>query len=153
MVNSTIVRLRRLERVESCSWECWQRYDSIWHGTIRLFVSVAHFELVLFRRFLCCGFKVLGVVQSNKCFMLKWETAWRLSTCAVRIFSHFDTDFVDVLFRVPQCYLFRRRTFFAYFKSLIKKLSKDFKKWNFGNCFRKTGLNTSFSFYQKSLNS
>ena len=29
------------------SWECWQRHESIWHGTIRLFVSVTHFVLVV----------------------------------------------------------------------------------------------------------
>ena len=61
------------------------------------------------------------------------------------VFFYLDIDFVDILFRVPQCYLFRRRTLFAYFKSLI--ISKGFKKWKFRNCFSKTGLNTSFSFY------
>ena len=29
------------------SWECWQRHESIWHGTIRLFVSVTHFVLAI----------------------------------------------------------------------------------------------------------
>ena len=42
-----------------------------WHVTIRLFVRVAHFELVV----LYCSSKVLGVVQSTKCFVLKWETS------------------------------------------------------------------------------
>ena len=94
-----------------------------------------------FKRFLHCGSKVLGVVKSPKCFVLKWETWCRFSTCVVSSFfctsiqtlRHFTT------FRVPQCYLFRRRTFFAYFKSVIK-ISKGFKKWN---CFRKINLKTS----------
>ena len=34
-----------LHRWERHSWECWQSHESIWHGTIRLFVNVAHFEL------------------------------------------------------------------------------------------------------------
>ena len=29
------------------SWECWQRHESIWHRTIRLFVSVTYFVLVV----------------------------------------------------------------------------------------------------------
>ena len=85
-------------------------------------------------------------------FCVEVRNQCRLSTCVVRSFLYLDTDFVDFLFRVPQCYLFRRRTFFAYFKSLIK-ISKSLKKWNCRNCFRKTGLNTSFSSYLKSLNS
>ena len=65
-----------------------------------------------FKRFLHCGSKVLGIVQSTKCFVLKWETACRLFTCVVRSFLYLDTDFVDILFRVPQSYLFLRRTLF-----------------------------------------
>ena len=130
------------------SWECWQRHESIWHGTIRLlFRECSPLRTrSSFKRFLYCGSKVLGVVQSTKCVVLKWETACRFSTCVVRSFFYLDIDFVDILFRVPQCYLFRRRTLFAYFKSLIK-ISKSFKKWNCRNCLSKTGLNTSFSFY------
>ena len=63
---------------------------------------------------------------------MKWETACRFSTCFVKSFLFLETDFVDILVSVPQCYLFRRRTFFACFKSVIK-LSKGFKKWS---CFR-----------------
>ena len=71
---------------------------------------------------------------------MKRETACRFSTCVVRSFLYLDTDFVDILVRVPQCYLFCRRTFFAYFKSVIKISKAGFKKWN---CFGKTGSNTS----------
>ena len=39
-----------------------------------------------------------------------------------------NTDFVDMHFRVPQCYLCHRRTFFANFKSVVK-ISEGFKKW------------------------
>ena len=123
------------------SWECWQRHESIWHGTIRLLFRecIPLRTRSSFKRFLYCGSKVLGVVQSTKCVVLKWETACRFSTCVVRSFFYLDIDFVDILFRVTQCYLFRRRTLFAYFKSLIK-ISKGFKKWNCRNCFRKTKL-------------
>ena len=97
-----------------------------------------------FKRFLYCGSKVLGVVQSKIFCVEVSKTACRFSlTCVVRRFLYLDTDFVNILFLVPQCYLFNRRTFFAYLKSLIK-ISKGFKKWNCRNCFRKTGLNTSF---------
>ena len=89
-----------------------------------------------FKRLLYCGSKVLGVV-----FCVEVRNQCRLSTCVVRRFLYLDTDFVDILFRLPHGYLFRRRTFFAYFKSLIK-ISKGFKKLNCQNCFRKTGLNT-----------
>ena len=65
---------------------------------------------------------------------MKWETACRFSTCVVRSILYLDTDFVDILLRVPQCYLF------AYIKSVIKISKAGFKKWN---CFRKAGLNTS----------
>ena len=43
------------------------------HETIRRFLSAAHFEInfVYFNRFLCYGFKVLGVVQSAKCLVLR----------------------------------------------------------------------------------
>ena len=138
-----------LHRWERHSWECWQRRESIWHGTIRLLFSECSplRTRSSFKRFLYCGSKVLGVVQRTKCFVLKWETACRFSSCVVRrFFFYLDTDFVSILFRVPQSYLFRRRTSFAFFKSLIK-ISKGFKKWNCPNCFSKTGLNTIISFY------
>ena len=90
------------------SWEWW------------LFVSVAHFEFVvlLSDSLTVAPIKVLGVVQSSKCFVLKWKTACGFSTCVVRIFLYHD---------------------FAYVKS-VTKISKGYKKWN---CFSKTGLNTS----------
>ena len=97
------------------------------------FSWVQPFEfVVLFKLLLHCGSKVLAV-------KFKWETACRLSICVVRRFLNLDTDFVNILFRVPvlpfflQTYLFR-----AYFKSVIK-ISKGFNKWT---CFRKIGLNT-----------
>ena len=137
-----------LHQWERDSVECWQRHESIWHGTIRLLFRecIPLRTRSSFKRFLYCGSKVLGVVQSTKCVVLKWETVCTFSTCVVRSFFYLDVDFVDILFRVPQCYLFCRRTLFAYFKSLIK-ISKGFKKWNFPYCFSKTGLNTRFSFY------
>ena len=92
-----------------------------------------------FKRFLHCGSKVLGVVKSPKCFVLKWGTSCRFSTCVVSSFLYLDTNFIDILFRVPQCYLFRRHIFFAYFKS-VTKISKGFKKWN--SC-RKINLKTN----------
>ena len=47
------------------------------HGIIRLFVSVAHSVQTRssFNRLLYCSCKVLGVVQSTKCFVLKCETS------------------------------------------------------------------------------
>ena len=124
-----------LHRWERHSWKCWQRHESIRHGTIRFFLSVALRIRSSFKGFLHCGTKVLGVVQSTKCFVLKWETACRFFTCVVRNFFYLDTDFIDNLFRVPmlpfsQTYLFRSK---RYPRVLIK--------WN---CFIKTGLNTIF---------
>ena len=84
------------------------------------FVSVAHLELVVL---LSDSFTVVLIfcVEVSK-------TACRFSlTCVVTRFLYLDTDFVEILFLVPQCYLFSRRSFFAYFKSLIK-ISKSFKK-------------------------
>ena len=74
--------------IERHSWECWQRHESIWHGTIRLlFRECSPLRTrSFFKRFLCCGFKVLGVVQSTKCVVFKWETACRFSTSVVRSF-------------------------------------------------------------------
>ena len=109
-------------------------------------MSVAHFEFAVLsvKRFLHCGSKVLGVLKSPKCFVLKWETACRFSTCVVssffvpryRLNRHQSTSSFASL---NVCYLFRRRTFFAYFKSVIK-IFKGFKNWN---CFRKINLKTS----------
>ena len=132
------------------SWECWQRYESkilTWdNSTFREFSPLR--TCSSFNRFLYRGSRVLGVVQSTKCFALKWETSRRLSTCVVRSCLYLDTDFVDIPFRVPQCYLFRRRTIFAYFEN-ITKISKGFKKWNCRNCFRKTKLVFTQAFLPK----
>ena len=135
-----------LHRWERHSWECWQ---SIWHGTIRLlFRDCSSLRTrSSFKRFLYCGSKVLGVVQSTKCVVLKWETACRFSTCVVRRF--FLPRYRFCLHPLPRPAMLpfsHRCTLLAYFKSLIK-ISKGFKKWNCRNCFRKTGLNSSFSFY------
>ena len=87
------------------------------------FSWVQPFEfVVLFKLFLHCGSKVLGV-------KFKWETACRLSICVVRRFLNLDTDFVNILFRVPVLPFFYRYI----------KISKGFNKWT---CFRKIGLNT-----------
>ena len=41
--------------------------------------------------------------------------------------AYLDTGFVDILFRVPQCYLFRRRTFLAVtVLKFLQKLALDF---------------------------
>ena len=93
-----------LHQWERHSWECWQRRESIWHGIIRLlFRECSPLRIrSSFKRFLYCGFRVLGVVQSTKCFVLKWETACRFSSRVVRFFFFYlDTDFVDILFPVP----------------------------------------------------
>ena len=53
---------------ERHSVECWQRHESIWHGTIRLLFRECSSPLRTrssFKRFLYCGSKVLGVVQST----------------------------------------------------------------------------------------
>ena len=77
------------------SWECWQRHESIWHGTIRLLFRECRplGTRSSFKRFLYCGSKVLGVVQSTKCVVLKWETVCRSSTYVVRSFFYLDIGF------------------------------------------------------------
>ena len=99
-----------LHRWKRHSWEYWQRHESIRHGTIWLFVSVAHFELVvLLKPFLYCDSKVLGVVQSTKCFVLKWETACMFSTCV-----HVVRSFLYRFYRFCRHHLSRLNvTFFA----------------------------------------
>ena len=94
-----------------------------------------------FKRFLYCGSKVLGVV------VLCWSEKPH-----VGFPPGLSEDFLP-RYRFcrhplprPTMLPFFRRTLFAYFKSLIK-ISKGFKKWNCRNCFGKTGLNKSFSFY------
>ena len=99
-----------------------------------------------FNRFLHCGSKVfsLGIVQSTKCFVFKWETACfciLIQTLSTSSFASLNVTFF-LRFWNTQCafeikYLFQKRI--AYFKSVIK-ISKGFKKWN---CFRKSSLNTS----------
>ena len=78
-----------------------------------------------FKRFFHCGSKVLGVVQSTKCFVSKWGIPCRFSTCVFRNFLYLDTDFVDILFRVPQCYLYKH-CFSTYKFHLLKKKTADF---------------------------
>ena len=77
------------------SWECWQRHESIWHGTIRLLFRecIPLRTRSSFKRFLYCGSKVLGVVQSTKYVVLKWETACRFSSYVVRSFFYLDIGF------------------------------------------------------------
>ena len=97
-----------------------------------------------FKRFLHCGSKVLGIVQSTKCFVLKWETACvctLIHTLSTSSFASLNVTFF-LRFWNTQCafeikYLLQKRI--AYFKSVIK-ISKGFKKWN---CFRTSSLNTS----------
>ena len=97
-----------------------------------------------FKRFRHCGSKVLGIVQSTKCFVFKWETACfciLIQTLSTSSFASLNVTFF-LRFWNTQCafeikYLFQKRI--AYFKSVIK-ISKGFKKWN---CFRKSSLNTS----------
>ena len=84
-----------LHRWERHSWECWQRHESIWHRTtVSEWVSECSLLGIRssFKRFLHCGSKVLGVVHSSKCFVLKWETGCRVSTCVVGSFLYLDTD-------------------------------------------------------------
>ena len=96
-----------------------------------------------FKWFLHCGSKVLGIVQSTKCFVLKWETACfctLIQTLSTSSFASLDVTFF-LRFWNRQCafeikYLFQKRI--AYFKS-VRNISKGFKKWN---CFRKSSLNT-----------
>ena len=97
------------------------------------FSWVQPFEfVVLFKLFLHCGSKVLGV-------KFKWETTCRFSICVVRRFFVTRYRLCQHPLSCPcvtifsQTYLFR-----AYFKSVIK-ISKGFNK---RTCFRKTGLNT-----------
>ena len=52
-------------------------------------------------------------------FCVEVRNQCRLSTCIVRSFLYLDTDFVDILFRVPQCYLFR----------VFQKPHKDMSKY------------------------
>ena len=84
-----------LHQWERHSWECWQRHESIWHGTIRLLFRecIPLRTRSSFKRFLYCGSKVLGLVQSTKCVVLKWETACRFSTYVVRSFFYPDIGF------------------------------------------------------------
>ena len=54
---------------ERHSWECWQRDESIWHGTIRLlFPECSPFRtdvVHLSDSLIYCGSKILGVVQGT----------------------------------------------------------------------------------------
>ena len=101
-----------LHRWKRHGWEYWQRHESIRHGTIWLFVSVAHFELVVL---LSHSFTVIpkswayNVVQSTRCFVLKWETACMFSTCV-----HVVGSFLYRFYRFCRHHLSRLNvTFFA----------------------------------------
>ena len=74
-----------------------------------------------FKRFFRCVFKVLGLVQSAKCFVLKWEIASRFSTRVVKSFLRLDTDFVDIHFRVPQCNLYKHGFSYKYKFHVLQK--------------------------------
>ena len=84
-------------------------------------------------------------------FCVEVRNQSRLSTCVVRSLLYLETDFVDILFRVPECYLtlpFSQTYFFRVFQKPHQDI-QGFKKWNRQNCFRKTGLNTTFSSHWK----
>ena len=69
-----------------------------------------------FKRFRPSISKLLGVVQSTKCFVLN----------EVRNL-YLDTDFVDILVRVPQCYIF----------GLFQKRHKDIQRFQEKKLFQK----------------
>ena len=71
---------------------------------------------------------------------LKWETSVSFPPALSEVFC----TSIQILSTFSFASL--NATFFAYFKNVIK-ISKGFKKWNCRNCFRKTGLNTSFPSY------
>ena len=117
-----------LHRWERHSWECRQRHETISHGTIRFFLSVALRIRSLFKRFLHCGSKAFGVVQSTKCFVVKWETTWRsvspaLSEDFCSSIKTLSTPSFASLYMLPfsQTYLFR-------VFQRVKKTSKGFNK-------------------------
>ena len=88
---------------------------SIRNGIIRLFVS----EILCsprrnsFERFLHYCSKVLGVVQSTECFVLKCETACRFSTCVVRSVKSstrsMNKGFIELIFSISLFIPFRNR--------------------------------------------
>ena len=55
-------------------------------------------------------------------FCVEVRNQSRLSTCLVRSLLYLEKDSVDILFRVPECYLFRRRTFFRVFQKPHKDI-------------------------------
>ena len=131
-----------LHRWERYSWECWQRHDMTRDNSTFRECSPLRARSS-FKRLLYCGSKVLGVVQSTKCFVLKWETSVGFPLALSEVFFCTSIQILSIF-----SFASLNATFFAYFKSLIK-ISKGFKKWNCRNCFRKTGLNTTFSFLLK----
>ena len=65
-----------------------QRHESIWQGTIRLFVAFRECSPLRtrssFKRFLYCGSKVLGVVQSKMFCVEVSKTTFRFSLLDLR---------------------------------------------------------------------
>ena len=124
------------------------------------FVSVAHFELVVL---LCDSFSVvpvLGVVQSTKCFMLimKWETEGKfppaLSEVVCTSIQIWSTSSFTSLKLLPfsQTYLFRvfQKPFIQRYPRVLRNETAE----TVSERARKTGLNTSISFYlKKNVNS
>ena len=114
-----------LHRWKRHSWEYWQRHESIRHGTIWLFVSVAHFELVvlLSHSFTVIAkswakFKALNVL----CWSEKPRVCFPPAFTLTEVFCTDFTDFADILFRVSmlpfsQTYLLR----------LVQKPHKDIR--------------------------
>ena len=100
---------------ERHSWEC--SVTKAWKYLTRdnsTFREWAHFELVvLLSDSFTVWFQSMGVVQSTKCSVLKWET--------------------------PSILPFSQTYLCEYFESVILRYPLRVLKWN---CFRKTGLNT-----------
>ena len=113
-----------LHRWKRHSWEWWQRLESIWNGTIRLlFRECSPLRIrSSFKRFLYCGSKVLGVVQSTKCVVLKWETACRFSTYVVRSFFYLDIGFFRHPLLRPAMLPFSQTYLIRIFQSLIEDI-------------------------------
>ena len=64
---------------------------------------------------------------------MTWETACRFSTCVVRSFLYLDTDFVDILVRVPQPLPFSQ----TYLFRLFQKRHKDIQRFQEMKLFQK----------------
>ena len=89
-----------------------------------------------FERFLHCGSKVFGIVQSTKCFVLKWETACFCTLIHTLSISYFASLNVTFFLRFWNKILISKAH--CVFQSVIK-IFNGLKKWN---CFRTSSLNT-----------